>query len=604
MPADSESEVRYAVGLDLGDGESSLCWLPTHGRGKAEIYARGTEGTAIVTALGREPLEQGGHRYVIGEAAVLAKNALHFSVNFKTRPDPQGLVVPEAVQFAQVLLTEFFAAHPEVRDDCAVYVGHPTGWDAASVAAYREHFSSMRLPVQLVAESQSALVHVRDRRTVRSDPRGLDRVLVVDIGSSTTDFTFVADLVPRNLPVGSGLGCALIDNGLVERVRAAFRANEQFTAALDKDGAPEMLRLVCRRAKEAQFGGDDVRLQDLQAGCDRRFTPFLVPAIGWLRQQNIPGDVVRDRGGWAERFAGVLAEVRELLGADEPELVVLTGGGSRMPVVRRLCLDAFSGATVENDTDPSLSVTRGLASVGRHRVNVARFRRDIQALKVRPEFEEKIRAGLLSAFDQARNTLLTRLLERADDQFADTKDEQDIDALIRRLTGMDEVLVGLRVRLNAELTPMALDICRSYDIRDDRFTLDLELPGIIGTAIGARIRPMWRTLRAAQAVLRTLEDNGHAFSYVVRFMASGGQVFKKLGAAGAVAAVALGIPTATEAGARKLIRTTLRNAELDPAEVSNVVAHVAEQLTAQMDHRAQEVERFVSDASTPVTSIA
>jgi hypothetical protein len=604
MPADSESEVRYAVGLDLGDGESSLCWLPTHRRGKAEIYTRGTEGTAIVTALGREPLEQGGHRYVIGEAAVLAKNALHFSVNFKTRPDPQGLVVPEAVQFAQVLLTEFFAAHPEVRDDCAVYVGHPTGWDAASVTAYREHFSSMRLPVQLVAESQSALVHVRDRRAGRRDPRGLDRVLVVDIGSSTTDFTFVADLVPRNLPVGSGLGCALIDNELVERVRAAFRANEQFTAALDQDGAPEMLRLVCRRAKEAQFGGSDVRLQDLQAGCDRRFTPFLVPAIGWLRRQNIPEDVVRDRGGWAERFAGVLAEVRELLGADEPELVVLTGGGSRMPVVHRLCLDAFPGATVENDTDPSLSVTRGLASVGRHRVNVARFRRDIQGLKDRPEFEEKIRSGLLSAFDQARNTLLTRLLERADKESADFQDEQDIDALIRRLTGMDEVLAGLRVRLNTELTPMALDICRSYDIRDDRFTVDLELPGIIGTAIGARIRPMWRTLRAAQAVLRTFENMGHALPYAVRFVARGGQLFMKLGAAGVIVAAALGLPRATEAGARRLIRTTLQNAELDPAEVASVVTHVAERITAQMDDRAEEVERFVSEAPASVTSVA
>ncbi|WP_307176060.1 hypothetical protein [Streptomyces africanus] len=302
MQGDGESEVRYAVGLDLGDGESSLCRLPTHGRGKAEIYARGTEGTAIVTALGREPLKQDGHRYVIGEAAVLAKNALHFSVNFKTRPDPEGLVVPEAVQFAQVLLTEFFAAHPEVREDCAVYVGHPTGWDAASVAAYREHFASMRLPVHLVAESQSALVHVRDRRAGRRDPRGLDRVLVVDIGSSTTDFTFVADLVPRNLPVGSDLGCALIDNELVERVRAAFQANEQFTAALDKDGAPEMLRLVCRPGQ----GGAVRRGRRTPPGSPGRLRPPVHAVPGPRHRLAQTAEHPRARGARPGRLGGAV----------------------------------------------------------------------------------------------------------------------------------------------------------------------------------------------------------------------------------------------------------------------------------------------------------
>ncbi|MFI7410393.1 Hsp70 family protein [Streptomyces sp. NPDC049627] len=600
MARDTESDVGYAVGLDLGDGESSLCWLPTHGRSKARVYTRGTDGAAIVTALGRERLDQGGYRYVIGEAAVMAQNVLHFSVNFKSRPDPQDLAVPEAVQFAQILLTEFLSRHPEVRGDCVVYVGHPTGWDDVSVATYARHFSSMNVPVRLVAESQSALVHVRDRRGGRREERRLDRVLVVDIGSSTTDFTFVEDLIPRNLPVGSDLGCAVIDRELARMVREAFAGDEKFTRALGRDDSGEqMLLLACRRAKEAQFTGTDVRLQDLQVGCDPRFSPFLGPTLGWLRGVDVPGRVVRGPGGWAEAFADVLTEVRGLLGATQPELVVITGGGSRMPVARRLCLDAFPEATVESDTDPSQSVTRGLASVGRHRVNVARFRHDIHALKDRPDFEEKIRAGLLDAFDQARNTLLTRLLERADDGNADAEDEQDIDALIRRLTGMDQVLARLRVRLNAELTPMALEICRKYDIRDDQFMLELVLPGVIGTAISARIRPMWRTLRGAQSVLKTIGSMGGLGLYALRFATKNAKHVAQLGAMGAIAGGVLALPKATEMAARRLIRTTLENAQLDPTEVASVVTHVAEQITEQMDRRAQEVERFVSDTTQP-----
>ena len=594
-----EPDVRYAVGLDIGDGESSLCWLETRGRGEARVYDRGTEGSAILTALGRERLDQGDYRHLIGEAAVLTRNVLHFSVNFKNRPDPDTLNPPDAVRFARILLTEFFSEHPEVRRDCVVYVGHPTGWDAVSVEAYRRHLSSTNLPVRLVAESQSALVHVRDRRSERRDTRGLDRVLVVDIGSSTTDFTFVEDLIPRNLPLGSDLGCRVIDDRLARMVRQAFAGDKAFTEALDQDGAEETLRLLCRWAKEAQFTRDDVRIQYLQAGCDTRFVPFMNPSFGWLRGVDIPLRVVRAPGGWAERFSDVLTEVRDALGSAEPELVVLTGGGSRMPVVSELCLKAFPNAAVEHDEAPSLAVTRGLASVGRHRVNVARFRHDILALKDRPEFEDRIRTGLLDAFDQARSILLTRLLEKAEEGPVDDQDEQDIDALIHRLTGMDEVLARLRIRLNAELTPMALGICRSYDIRDDQFTLDIVLPGVIGTAIGARIRPKWRTLRAAQGVLNAYASLGSVGFYALRFATAGAKWSRKIGVAGAAVAIGLGLPHAALTGARTLIRTTLEKAELDPAEVTGVVAQVADRITAQMDRRAQEVERFVSATALP-----
>ncbi|WP_189959261.1 Hsp70 family protein [Streptomyces alanosinicus] len=568
-----EPDVQYAVGLDIGDGESSLCWLPTHGRKRARVYTRGTDGAAIVTALGRKRLDQRKYEYVIGEAAVLAKDVLHFSVNFKTRPDPESLAAPESVRFAQILLTEFFSRHPEVGRDCVVYVGHPTGWDPESVTTYRQHFSSMDQPVRLVPESQSALVHVRDRRAGRREAHKFDRVLVVDIGSSTTDCTFVEDLIPQNLQVGSDLGCSLIDQDLAKKVREAFAGNKEFTKALDQDGSEEMLRLVCRRAKEAQFTGTDVRLQELQAGCDTRFTPFVNPALSWLRSVDIPRRVVRGPGGWAERFADILTEVRGLLGEVRPELVVITGGGSRMPVVRQLCLDSFPEAALENDTDPYLSVARGLASVGRHRVNVARFRHDIQALKDRPAFEEKIRIGLLDAFDEAKNTLLTGLLERANDVNASAHDEQEIDALIHRLTGMDQVLARLRVRLSAELTPMALDVCRSYSIRDDRFALDLFLPGIIGTAISARIRPMWRTLRAAQIVLSSFKLLKWPTMFGLKYLKKHPYAVSpaQLKGAGVIVAAALGLTKATEAGARQLIRTTLQKAQLvfrDPVRVT------------------------------------
>ncbi|WJV45578.1 Hsp70 family protein [Streptomyces flavofungini] len=605
MAHDTEHDVRYAVGLDLGDGESSLCWLDTTSQDPAKVHVRGTEGTAVVTALGRVPLTPAdpadpaaadadfGHRVVIGEDAVLARNCVHFSVNFKNRHQHTDL---QAVQFAQVFLAEFFAKHPEVREDCVVYVGHPAGWDRRSVKAYLRQLRAMDVPVRLVAESQSALVHVRDRRAERPGGGGLDRVLVVDVGSSTTDFTVVEDLVPRNLPVGAELGCREIDAAVARIVRAEFEGAdskdaERFTEELGRDGGPHMLMLVCRRAKEAQFTGKDFRVQQLRSGCSAAFVSLVTLSVERLRSVDIPGRVVRAPGGWADRFADMLAEVRGLLGGVAPELVVLTGGGSRMPVVRELCAAAFPEATVENAAEPSLSVTRGLASIGRHSVNVVRFRRDIQALKDRPEFEEAIRAGLVEAFDQAKNSLLTRLLARADRLNAD--DEGDLDALIRELTGLDEVLAELRVTLEAALIPLVLDICRSYGIRDDQFTLDIALPEIIGTAISRRIRALWRVLRNSQGALHVATRVPQLGLMRLRSALRAGATPAQMAALVAGMAVIVALPKGAELGARQLIKATLGNAALDPTEVDRLVTDVAERISAQMDDRAREVERFL-----------
>ncbi|MFH8991158.1 Hsp70 family protein [Streptomyces sp. NPDC017940] len=585
---DLERDVRYAVGLDLGDGESSLCWLPTAGRGQAQVHTRGTEGVSIVTALGRVPEQDLGHRVVIGEDAVLARNCVHFSVNFKNRHGHTDLQV---VQFAQVFLTEFFAAHPEVREDCVLYVGHPAGWDRASVRTYQRQLGAVEVPVRLVAESQSALVHVRDRRAERRDTSGLDRVLVVDVGSSTTDFTAVEDLIPRNLPVGAELGCREIDAALAAILRADFADTPEFTEALARDGGPDMLLLVCRRAKEAQFTRQDLKLQDMKEGCTDELVALVTLSVERLRGVDVRERVVRAPGGWADRFAATLTEVRGHLGPPGPDLVVLTGGGSRMPVVRELCAAAFPEATVENDEEPSLSVTRGLASIGRHSVNVARFRRDILALGDHPAFEEAIRAGLLTAFDQAKATLLAHLLERAERE--DAEGEQNLDALIRELTGMDRVLADLRRTLEKSLIPLVLGICRSYGIRDDQFTLDIALPEIIGTTISRRIRALWIMLRGSQSVLATATRVPQVGMMFLKRLLRGGVTPAKVGAAAATAAVVVALPKGAELGARRLIRTTLHHAALDPAEVNRLVTDVAERIAEQMDQRAQEVERFL-----------
>jgi len=263
--------------------------------------------------------------------------ALHFCVNFKQAPAALSMETPDAVIFAQALLTEFRTHHADVLRYGMVFIGHPAGWSAEAVAAYGRHLAVLGVPVRLMPESQSALLHVRDRGRAG---RQLERVLVVDIGSSTTDCTIVEDMTPSNLPVGADLGCRQIDEQLAAVVQDALSHDTALMDALSADGGWDLLLLACRWAKEAAFSGVPRRILYLQEACDDRFRPIVTKAWPWLMSHEIP-QMVSAPGGWADSYRAVLDEVADRLGDAPPHLVVLTGGGSRMPIAGRVRREIF-----------------------------------------------------------------------------------------------------------------------------------------------------------------------------------------------------------------------------------------------------------------------
>ncbi|GGV26253.1 hypothetical protein GCM10010277_07720 [Streptomyces longisporoflavus] len=629
---------RHVIGLDIGDGESALCWLstdPDTTGAEPEVFERDTKEKSIITAIAweygkhddearndeqdheqnqpqtRDQDHDGDHeettRLLIGEQAVMSRDCLQFSVNFKTAFDPEQQVMPRQVPFAQALLREFFRRRPEVKEDCAVYVGHPAGWPVDAVEAYARQFAPLDVPVRLMPESQSALVHVRDRHA-GTRGNGVDRdalreVLIVDVGSSTTDFTFVDDLEPNNLPVGASLGCRRIDDALAALIRRELAEDKEFTDALAMPGGAQMLRLVCRRAKEAQFSSGDAdkgNFLTIPQGGATRFAPIIVKGGGRLRGVEIP-QLVAAPGGWADDLRAVLARAKRHLGTSRPQLIVVTGGGSRMPVVREACAEAFPDAAVRNDLAPSFTVARGLASAGRHRVGVERFRRDIRALKDQAAFTGEIRTTLLESFDEVISLLRQRVAPGAGHSDVESA---SLDEQIREMADVDAVFGRMRARLESSLTPLVLDICRAYGIRDDRFRLDLTVPNVVSAAMKARIRGVLWTAGTTQEIL-TSTGSAHGAGRVL--MNGAVQAFRKggaaplLAAAGVVAAagaVIVGGAAGIEYAARWRLQRVLESAHLEPTEITKLVEEVAESIAAQMDDRAEEIERFVNPVGT------
>lgn len=580
------AEARYVIGLDIGDGESCLGWAPLDRSEPTQIYARPRSGErSIVTAMVQSPSDA-KRRRLIGDEAVTSRGATHFSVNFKAAPDALSLETPDAVIFAQSLLTEFREHHPEVFQHGMAFVGHPTGWPPEAVAAYDRHLGLLGLPVQLMPESQSALLHVRDRGR---DEKQLERVLVVDIGSSTTDFTIVEDLSPRNLPVGATLGCRQIDEQLAGLVRAALPDDAALTEALTADGGPEFLLLACRWAKEAQFSGNSRRIMNLPASCEERFRPIVATAWTWLQGLEIP-QMVAAPGGWGEDFHAVLTEVADLLGDRRPHLVVLTGGGSRMPLADQLCRKVFPPpfSIVEQDGDPESAVARGLVSNARHRANVRRFRRDVTELIWAPATKEKVRTEAVLALDNMK--------DKVADQVAPVLKARGSAANLAKHIefGVFEAKRALEESLTFYLSMRVEKICRLYGVPYRRKPLKLTLlPSVFTDQLGRILERAGKAERftqhsmpvAAQDLLSLALDRVRRGKF-----APAVEIASAIG--GAVASSSSG--WVGDLAAREWIKRKLRLGEYSPEELDKITAEVMATITEQTNDGARELERWLA----------
>lgn len=226
---------RFVVGLDLGDGESAIAWTACDGPREIRLFDRGHDEVSVVTAIGTVDGEQ-----EFGERALRDPEVTNVHTHFKTRPVRTRVGLGAGLltaHFARLFVDDFRHRYPEVAANCVLYVGHPAGWEKDAVTAYQEELETAlhSMDVRLVPESQSAFLHVYDEEQVDPTTRP---VLVVDIGSSTVDFTLVTEEAADNLPFGDGdgedgidIGCRAIDRRIRDVVLGQLaRARRDRTA--------------------------------------------------------------------------------------------------------------------------------------------------------------------------------------------------------------------------------------------------------------------------------------------------------------------------------------------------------------------------------------
>jgi len=464
---------RY-YGFDLGDAESAISRLGKRDVGEPEVLAV-REAKSFITAYAQ--LESG--ELLIGESACYDTHAIHRSLRFKSGflTDPQS--EKDVRRFAAGVLGELYRDGSLIQnEDCCFYIGCPAGWDRAARERYRRIFEDTGYPpARIVSESRAALIsacqsrHFQVGYDIMSKP-----VLVVDIGSSTTDFAFI--LGGREVELQTAgevrLGGGIMDELLLEE---SVRRSDHSDAVRRALEASPPWRSYCefaaRRLKEQYFSDEDYWQENdcrktvrILSGGDVRLT---------LRMDADIADRILNRGArqlegrsFRQAFTQSLEQLRERLGEHRPELLFLTGGVSRLPAIRRWCEEAFPEAVVITGAEPEFSVARGLAWSGRIDEELRQFRQEVAELVDSSAVEQIVDRRIDDLYRRIVDAMVEPILRRVAlpvfDRWRDDEIERlsDIDQIVQKeiesWLHTDEAQALLVKPIAEWLKPVAYDV--------------------------------------------------------------------------------------------------------------------------------------------------
>lgn len=380
------------VGFDFGHGETALATArAAKAAAPAVLALPGSTRKQHITAVAEHP--QRG--VLVGEEAWSARGTTSFFLGFKDKEfdvdhvrRPIGLFIQQVVK--DVRENELVPSNGGVR----WVFGAPSGWSEKRRGRYQKLMRSFGLSnVEVVPESRGALLYARESGEVELAVEQLrGAVVIVDIGSSTTDYTSVIGL--SSAPVDDGntrLGAALIDKVILDRVLASHRDRALLDDLMhDHPEERRRLELVCRRAKESYFltpqerfdREPDARVGAIDAIPVRDGDVILDVRLSRADMEEVlatPVGLLEGRS-WKDAFRADLRAAIKRLGR-KPECVLLTGGPSRMDFVLDICREVV-GARVQivRGAEPEFAIARGLALAGRTTVRMKGFRDDVKKL--------------------------------------------------------------------------------------------------------------------------------------------------------------------------------------------------------------------------------
>jgi hypothetical protein len=273
-------------------------------------------------------------------------------------------------------------------------------------------------PVSLISESRAAFIHAKESSDLQISSEAFQgAVLIVDVGSSTTDFTAVHHLHERYIDFGdTALGAGLIDRAIFEWVLRRHGQREELVAIFEQYPQYEaMCELKCRAVKESYFS-NEARWSE-EPVSDALKIPSRPPLFFEVEltrrdMEEILAAPVLDGQNWLDAYRAALLSARRQMQDSLPELVFLTGGASRMEFIADITQQVFPRARVIRGREPELSIAKGLAWAGRIDCKTRAFRKEIEEIFDSVAFEAAIRRSIPGLLKRVAALIVRELPER------------------------------------------------------------------------------------------------------------------------------------------------------------------------------------------------
>ncbi len=410
---DLDSEI---VGFDLGHGESALAVAAVTAITEPQVLEVQSK-RSFITAVAVHP-KRG---IIIGEDAYTARNLDSLKVRFKSADLGRSEVRDPLRMFASKVL-ETLHARRLLREDGKTHfiVGCPSGWSPETRQAYQNLMREAGLAsISLISESRAAFIHAKEASDLQiSSDYFQGSVLIVDVGSSTTDFTAVQHLHERYIDFGDvALGAGLIDRAILDWVVARHESRDTLRKVFAQYPQYEaMCELKCRTVKETYFSNEsrwaDEPVSDTLK-IPTRPPLFFEVELTQQDMRDILKTPVLQNLSWPDAYRQALESAKKQMSEFPPELIFLTGGASRMDFIAEITQQVFPRAKVIRGREPELSIAKGLAWAGRIDFKSRAFRREVENLFNSPAFHNLIHYNIPKLLKRVAVALVEELPEQA-----------------------------------------------------------------------------------------------------------------------------------------------------------------------------------------------
>ena len=403
------------LGYDLGHGETAIGRAHSGSHREPEILEYHGERTFVsaVAKTGRD-VRIGAEAVNLAALKPQIGKTKRIWVKFKSRDLNRDEVKVPTQLFTKELfkgLTD--EAQIQGPSKSRFIVGCPSGWSGEDREIYADVFREAGLKTcRVVPESRAALMTALEQGYLSLEA-ARDSVLIVDIGSSTTDFTYCRDMNAED--VGHNfLGSGLLDRLIYDRNLARQKSRKQIEKLIAKYPQYQpIMEYWCRLAKEQYFNGSDVPVETIHR------LPIAGGVLFEIRidkedAKTILSQPIAALNGfsWPQAFDYALKETLDMLGERAPNTVLLTGGASRLPLVAPAAKKAFPNSTVVRGAEPEFAIARGLAWLGRFEYLHDAFKTSVKELTAEDgEVREIAHTASFALGDRLAPALVDALIE-------------------------------------------------------------------------------------------------------------------------------------------------------------------------------------------------